>query len=222
VTSRSRPTSDPNSLIASLRRQPLLLVLRPECPLHASPLLASLQDLGFIHVELAWRSGPRWVEQCRQLKDQFPRLRLGAASLCTAAALECAAAAGLSYGVSPILDRAMVRLAAQLQFTLVPGVYSPTEVDRARQWGSAIIKLFPAANLGPGYWRRLREPLGEPLPFCIAAGGLQLDDVRPWLAAGVDAVALGSSLINPSSSLSNGLNRDQIFRLQALIGSLKP
>jgi 2-dehydro-3-deoxyphosphogluconate aldolase/(4S)-4-hydroxy-2-oxoglutarate aldolase len=190
--------------------------------LHASPLLASLQDLGFVHVELAWRSGPRWVEQCRQLKDQFPRLQLGAASLCTTTALQSAAAAGLSYGVSPILDQAMIRLAAQLQFTLVPGVYSPTEVDRARQWGSAIIKLFPAANLGPGYWRRLREPLGEPLPFCIAAGGLQLDDVRPWLAAGVDAVALGSSLMNPSPSLSNGLNRDQIFRLQALIGSLKP
>ena len=220
--SRWRLTSDPNALIASLRRQPLLLVLRPECPLHASPLLASLQDLGFVHVELAWRSGPRWVEQCRQLKDQFPRLQLGAASLCTTTALQSAAAAGLSYGVSPILDPAMIRLAAQLQFTLVPGVYSPTEVDRARQWGSAIVKLFPACSLGPGYWRRLREPLGEPLPFCIAAGGLQIDDVRPWLAAGVDAVALGSSLITPSSPLSSGLNRDQIVQLQTLIGSLVP
>ena len=220
--SRSRPTSDPNALIASLRRQPLLLVLRPECPSHASPLLASLQDLGFIHVELAWRSGPRWVEQCRQLKEQFPRLRLGAASLCTATALESAAAAGLSYGVSPILDPAMIRLAAQLQFTLVPGVYSPTEVDQARRWGSAIVKLFPASSLGPSYWRRLREPLGEPLPFCIAAGGLQIDDVRPWLAAGVDAVALGSTLMTPSSPLSSGLNPDQIVRLQTLIGSLVP
>lgn len=220
--SRWRPTSDPNALIASLRRQPLLLVLRPECPLHASPLLASLQDLGFVHVELAWRSGSRWVEQCRQLKDQFPRLQLGAASLCTTTALQSAAAAGLGYGVSPILDPAMIRLAAQLQFTLVPGVYSPTEVDRARQWGSAIVKLFPASSLGPGYWRRLREPLGEPLPFCIAAGGLQIDDVRPWLAAGVDAVALGSTLVTPSSPLSSGLNRDQIVQLQTLIGSLVP
>lgn len=220
--SRSRPTSDPHDLIASLRRQPLLLVLRPECPLHASPLLASLQDLGLVHVELAWRSGNRWVEQCRQLKDQFPRLRLGAASLCTAASLQSAAAAGLSYGVSPILNAAMIRLAAQLRFTLVPGVYSPTEVDRARRWGCAIVKLFPASSLGPGYWRRLREPLGEPLPFCIAAGGLQIDDVRPWLAAGVDAVALGSTLITQSPGHSSGLNQDQILRLQALIGSLVP
>jgi len=220
--SRWRPTSDPCALIASLRRQPLLVVLRPECPLHASPLLASLQDLGFIHVELAWRSGRRWLEECRQLTDQFPRLQLGAASLCSTAALESAAAAGLGYGVSPILDSAMVQLAAQLQFTLVPGVYSPTEVHQARQWGCPIVKLFPASSLGPGYWRRLREPLGEPLPLCIAAGGLQIDDVLAWLAAGVDAVAIGSSLITSPTHLASGLEPDQIVRLQALIAALVP
>jgi len=128
----------------------------------------------------------------------------------------------LSYGVSPILDAAMVRLAAQLQFTLVPGVFSPTEVDRARRWGCPIVKLFPAASLGPGYWRRLREPLGEPLPFCIAAGGLQIDDVLAWLAAGVDAVAIGSSLITPPTTLASGLDPDQIVRLRTLIARLVP
>jgi 2-dehydro-3-deoxyphosphogluconate aldolase/(4S)-4-hydroxy-2-oxoglutarate aldolase len=183
-------------------------------------LLASLQDLGFVHVELAWRSGARWVEECRQLTVQFPRLQLGAASLCSAAALESAAAAGLGYGVSPILDSAMVRLAAQLQFTLVPGVYSPSEVHRARQWGCPIVKLFPASSLGPGYWRSLREPLGEPLPFCIAAGGLQIDDVQAWLAAGVDAVALGSTLITATAPLAKGLDQDQIARIRTLIGLL--
>jgi hypothetical protein len=35
-------------------------------------------------------------------------------------------------------------------------------------------------------------------------------------------VALGSSLITPSSPLSSGLNRDQIVQLQTLIGSLVP
>jgi hypothetical protein len=49
-------------------------------------------------------------------------------------------------------------------------------------------------SAGIDHWRRLREPLGRPLPFCIAAGGLQRQDVLPWLEAGVDAVALGSGL----------------------------
>lgn len=37
-------------------------------------------------------------------------------------------------------------------------------------------------------------PLGDPLPFCIAAGGLAPADVLPWRAAGVNAVVLGSRL----------------------------
>jgi 2-dehydro-3-deoxyphosphogluconate aldolase/(4S)-4-hydroxy-2-oxoglutarate aldolase len=56
------------------------------------------------------------------------------------------------------------------------------------------VKLFPAVSVGIDHWRRLREPLGTPLPFCIAAGGLGPADVASWLAAGVDAVALGSAL----------------------------
>ena len=71
---------------------------------------------------------------------------------------------------------------------------SPSEVHGARRRGCAVVKLFPAVSVGREYWRRLREPLGTPLPFCIAAGGLQRQDVLPWLQAGVDAVALGSGL----------------------------
>jgi 2-dehydro-3-deoxyphosphogluconate aldolase/(4S)-4-hydroxy-2-oxoglutarate aldolase len=61
------------------------------------------------------------------------------------------------------------------------------------RWGAPAVKLYPAATLGLGYWPSLAGPL-QPLPFCIAAGGLAIADVRPWMAAGVDAVALGSTL----------------------------
>lgn len=171
------------------------MVLRPRFPLEAAPLLEQLQDVGLRHVEIAWSDDPQWSSQCRALVDRFPALRLGAASVCRVEAVEAAAAAGLGYGVSPILQRSLLRRAAAAGLTLVPGVMTPSEVHRARRWGCRIVKLFPAAPLGPHYWRRLGEPLGEPLPFCIAAGGLAPADVLAWLKAGVDAVALGSSLL---------------------------
>ncbi len=198
----------------------MLLVLRPECPSHATSLLASLVDLGFIHVEIAWRPGSLWVQECRQLIDQFPALRLGAASLCSAAAVESAAAAGLGYGVSPILDADLIRLAERLGLLLVPGVFSPTEIHRARLLRCPIIKLFPASSLGPGYWRRLVSPLGDPLPFCIAAGGLQIDDVPSWLSAGVDAVAIGSTLMTSADPHRPGLDGSQSRRIRSLLSSL--
>ncbi len=187
-------TSEPAlNLLSSLHHQPLLVVLRAEQPLELEPQLAHLAQLGVRHVELAWSPHPHWAEQVASLVGRFPTLHLGAASLCTAAALEAAVRSGLAYGVSPILDGALVEQARRHGLALVPGVMTPSEVHQARALGCPLVKLFPAVQLGTPYWRRLREPLG-PLPGCIAAGGLGVADVEPWLAAGVDAVALGGSL----------------------------
>lgn len=181
-------------LIRSLRGQPLLIVLRPAEPLAATPLLERLQALGVRHIEIAWQPGSRWPAQMAELLRCFPALELGAASVCAAEGVAAAAMAGCRYAVSPLLDAELQRQAASLDLVLVPGVMTPSEVHQARRLGCEIVKLFPAVSVGLDHWRRLREPLGAPLPFCIAAGGLRVADVRPWLAAGVDAVALGSGL----------------------------
>jgi len=181
-------------LIQSLRAQPLLVVLRPAEPLAALAQLEQLHSLGLVHVEIAWQPSAHWSRQMGSLIDRFPDLQLGAASICEARAVADAAAAGCRYAVSPVLDAALQRQAAAADLLLVPGVMTASEVHRARQLGCPVVKLFPAVSVGPQHWRRLRQPLGDPLPFCIAAGGLTPVDVLPWLAAGLDAVALGSGL----------------------------
>jgi 2-dehydro-3-deoxyphosphogluconate aldolase/(4S)-4-hydroxy-2-oxoglutarate aldolase len=191
---RWRPTSDRvDALIASLHHQSLLVVLRPPSPAAAAARIASLAAIGVRHVEIAWQAGSAWIDESAALLEAFPSLLLGAASLHSLEGLEAARQAGFSYGVSPILDQELCHRAGD-DLVLVPGVMTPTEVHHARGMGCRLVKLFPAASLGPGYWRRLAAPLGEPLPFCIAAGGLGPQDVPQWLAAGVDAVALGSAL----------------------------
>lgn len=181
-------------LIRSLRGQPLLIVLRPAEPLQAVTTLERLQALGLRHVEIAWQPQPGWGAQMAELIQRFPALALGAASVCQPQGVVEAANAGCRYAVSPVLDAALQQEAVRRDLVLVPGVMSPSEVHQARQWGCAIVKLFPAVSVGRDHWRRLRGPLGAALPFCIAAGGLTPADVRPWLEAGVDAVALGSGL----------------------------
>ena len=181
-------------LIESLQRQPPLIVLRPREPLQALATLERLQSLGLIHVEIAWQPLPGWAGQMAELVRRFPALALGVASVCEPRGVADAAAAGCGYAVSPVLDGELQQRAAALDLVLVPGVMSPSEVHRARRLGCRLVKLFPAVSVGRDHWRRLREPLGTPLPFCIAAGGLRPADVRPWLEAGVDAVALGSGL----------------------------
>ena len=188
-------TSDPAELLTSLRRQPVLAVLRPTSLEQARCQLNQLLAAGLRHVELAVSADPRWVAMARTLQQQFAELRLGAASVCSRESLIAVAEAGLAYAVSPILDPALLLEARAREITLVPGVFSPSEVVTAVRCGAPAVKLFPASTLGPRYWRSLAGPLG-PLPYCIAAGGLGVADVPEWLAAGVDAVALGSSLFD--------------------------
>jgi 2-dehydro-3-deoxyphosphogluconate aldolase/(4S)-4-hydroxy-2-oxoglutarate aldolase len=175
------------------------------------------------HAEVAWSPKPDWVEQCQALRRQFPGLLLGAASITTSAALADVRAAGMSYAMSPLLCPELLAEAARLDLLLVPGVMSPTEVDLARRLGCGLVKLFPAAALGPGYWRLLAGPLA-PLPFCIAAGGLRPADVPVWLAAGVQAVTLGSALFTagPEAALDPQLALVlQAFKLASAAAAAK-
>lgn len=177
----------------------MLAVLRPTTPEEARAQLLPLQQLGLVHVELAVSLHPTWPAMVRGLVQEFPQLRLGGASVRCSAGLDAVAAAGLGYVVSPILERELLLRAEALGLPLVPGVFSPTEVAAAVRWGARAVKLYPAAALAPTYWASLRGPLG-PLPFCIAAGGLAPEDGPTWLQAGVDAIALGGQLFEPSAT----------------------
>lgn len=190
--------SDPAGLRQSLAASPLLAVLRPQSSDQAERQIQALVAVGVRHVELSWADGPEWCALVLQAIRNWPQIRFGAAGLRQCDQVQVVADMGLTYAMSPIGCTAMVAAAAPLGLTLVPGVFSPSDVERFRS--SGLVKLFPAASLQPTYWRQLRQPL-HPLPFCIAAGGLRPQDAASWFAAGVQAVALGSSLFDAADRL---------------------
>ena len=189
-----RQEPDPAGLRSSLRAQPLLAVLRPSSLERGLRQVEPLAAVGWQHLELAW-TVPFAGELALALQHRHPRLRLGAASVTNASQLDAVARLGLTYVFLPILDEDLLRRGRRSGLTVVPGVFSPTEVHQARRLGCRMVKLFPAASLGPSHWQRLHGPLGG-LPFVVAAGGLAMDDVIPWRRQGIDAVALGQRLFD--------------------------
>ncbi|MFL0781608.1 MAG: bifunctional 4-hydroxy-2-oxoglutarate aldolase/2-dehydro-3-deoxy-phosphogluconate aldolase [Prochlorococcus sp.] len=189
-------------MLASLRLQPLIVVLRPqqdalETSLSPSPILhliEGLVDAGVQHLECAWSAQPGWLEMMEAVRQSFPGLSLGAASVTSSEALAAVVELRLAYGMAPCWNPVLQRQAAELNQLLIPGVFSPTEVHQASAFGCRILKLFPASTLGIDYWHQLTAPLGG-TPFVIAAGGLKVADLSAWLAAGHDAVALGRGLV---------------------------
>ena len=187
------PQVDPAGLATSLALQPLLAVLRSRDPERALAEVELLHAVGWHHVELAWTAP--WLNILIPiLRELCPKVRLGAASITTTQQLNQVAEAGLSYAFMPIWQPELLLRASDLGITLVPGVFTPTEVYQARCHGCSMVKLFPANILGLNYWPQLRAPLGQ-LPTCIAAGGLAPETALQWLQTGaVDAIALGEKL----------------------------
>ena len=197
-------------LMASLARQPLIVVLRPKESDLFGPFLQSLLcqridqlvELGLHHVEIAWLDHCRWSALITAIRLRHPTLQLGVASVTSQQGLQAVIDLDLPYAMSPLLDQGLVSMAHQHNCCLVPGVMTPTEIRQAVVLGCHVVKLFPAVVLGLDYHRQISAPMGD-LPFMIAAGGLSVADLDPWLSAGYDAIALGRGVLSTTDAIAD-------------------
>ena len=105
-------------LMASLRRQPLILVLRPKESDLFGPFLQSLLcqrldqlvDLGVHHIEIAWMDHSRWSDLIAAIRLRHPTLQLGVASVTSQRGLQAVIDLDLPYAMSPLLDQDLVSM----------------------------------------------------------------------------------------------------------------
>lgn len=100
--------------------------------------------------------------------------------------------AGAEFIVSPHLDERIIRLAHRYQKVCLPGAMTVTEVLAALEAGADIVKFFPGEGMGPKAVKAILGPLPY-APIC-PTGGVSLDNVAEWFAAGVVAVGVGGEL----------------------------
>jgi 2-dehydro-3-deoxyphosphogluconate aldolase/(4S)-4-hydroxy-2-oxoglutarate aldolase len=118
---------------------------------------------------------------------------VGAGTVRTVDQVARATAAGAAFGVSPILDRAVLDCATDLGLPFVTGAFTPTEADAAWRFGATFVKLFPASSLGPGHVREIRAPMPE--IELIPTGGIDASNAIAFLEAGATAVGIGSAIV---------------------------
>jgi 2-dehydro-3-deoxyphosphogluconate aldolase/(4S)-4-hydroxy-2-oxoglutarate aldolase len=71
---------------------------------------------------------------------------------------------------------------------------TPTEAVRAFEAGADVVKVFPAATLGPDHLSAMKGPLGQ-IPM-MPTGGVDLDNVAAFVEAGASVVGAGSALVD--------------------------
>jgi 2-dehydro-3-deoxyphosphogalactonate aldolase len=79
----------------------------------------------------------------------------------------------------------------------LPGVLTPTEAFAALAAGADALKLFPAESISPAVVKALRAVL-DPDVLVLPVGGITLDNMASYLAAGANGFGIGSSLYTPA------------------------
>ena len=111
----------------------------------------------------------------------------------TAGDVRAAVAAGAQACVGPGLVPEVLAACREAGLPAIPGAMTPTEVETAWRLGAELVKLFPAARLGPEFVRDLRGPLSD-VPL-LATGGVDISNTPAFLRAGAAAVGVGSALV---------------------------
>jgi 2-dehydro-3-deoxyphosphogluconate aldolase/(4S)-4-hydroxy-2-oxoglutarate aldolase len=150
---------------------------------------------------------PGALEAIAALRRQMgPQVAVGAGTVLDAEAARRCLAAGAEFLVSPGLDLATIAAARQAACLMLAGALTPSEILAAWRAGSDLVKVFPCGSMGgPGYIKALRGPLPQ-IPL-VPTGGVNLDNVAAYRAAGAVAVGVGGELI-PAAALRAGRSEE--------------
>ncbi len=138
---------------------------------------------------------PGAIDIIRQLAPSVPGdVLIGAGTVVDRETANKVIDAGAKFVVGPILNLEIIRLCGERNTVVMPGCFSPTEIYTAWTAGADIVKVFPATSLGPKYFKDIRGPF--PDIRLMPTGGVTIDNVGEWIAAGAVAVGIGSDLLD--------------------------
>jgi 2-dehydro-3-deoxyphosphogalactonate aldolase len=177
-------------------KRPLVAILRGIRPDEAEAIVGVLIESGFELIEVPLNS-PEPFASIERLSRRFRKDGLiGAGTVLNAADCARVADAGGRLMVAPNVDADVLATARMRHMVTMPGVFTPTEALFALRCGASALKFFPASVLGPSGIAAQLAVLPKDV-VVGAVGGVSDKNLAPYLAAGIRAFGLGSSLYRP-------------------------
>lgn len=170
----------------------VIAVVRVDDITHAVPLAEALCAGGVTAVEFTLTSNGAY-EAIGAVRKALPEAIVGVGSVITANQAKESITCGAQFVVSPVNKAAVIDACLAADVPVIPGAYSPSEIQAAWEAGADAVKVFPARALGAAFIKDVRAPL--PHLKLIPTGGVSLDNAADYIAAGAAAVGVGSSLV---------------------------
>jgi 2-dehydro-3-deoxyphosphogluconate aldolase/(4S)-4-hydroxy-2-oxoglutarate aldolase len=138
---------------------------------------------------------PDTTEAIKTIAEEFEgRMLVGAGTVTTPELVEMAADAGAKYIISPDTNLDVIRRTLKYGLVSIPGAMTPTEIMATHNAGADFVKLFPSGNLGVDYIKAIRAPISH--IRLLAVGGINENNIRQFLDAGMCGAGIGSNLVN--------------------------
>lgn len=168
-------------------------VVRASSTAHLLRLVDTLIEERITNIEFTLTT-PGVLEFLEQNGERWSKTAaLGVGTVLTAEQAEQSIDAGAEFLVTPALRPAVSAVAAARRMPIAIGAMTPSEVLTAHESGADIVKVFPASTVGADYLAHLRGPM--PWLKAMPSGGIRLEDIPAWMAAGAIGVSLGSPLL---------------------------
>ncbi|MGD1020801.1 MAG: bifunctional 4-hydroxy-2-oxoglutarate aldolase/2-dehydro-3-deoxy-phosphogluconate aldolase [Verrucomicrobiia bacterium] len=162
----------------------------------AVPLAEALIASGLGVMEVTFRT-PAAAAAIRNVREAFPKMFVGAGTILDHDQLHRAIDAGAQFGVAPGLNEAIVSKALALKLPFVPGVMTPSDVERGLTLGCKLQKFFPAeAAGGVKMLQAFAGPFGPAGVKFIPLGGVNNGNARDYLALPIVAAIGGSWMVD--------------------------
>ena len=193
--------SKTDKLIALLKGQPVIPVLKIDDANDAVPLARALARGGLPVIEITMRT-PHALEAIRRAAAEVPEAVVGAGTILTAAQFEQATAAGSRFIVSPGATREVFAAARGSAIPLLPGAITPSEMMAALEEGLDFLKFFPAEQAGgAAFLKSLASPFAG-LRFC-PTGGVTTRNAGDYLSL-PNVICVGGSWVAPDDAVKAG------------------
>ncbi len=174
----------------------LIGIFRGITPSEAESMITAAVDSGLRIIEVPLNS-PQALHSIERLARRFgEQIIVGAGTVVTVDDVDTVARAGGGLIVTPYARPEIVARAKELGLVAIPGAMTPTEVFTMHQCGADAVKIFPAEIISPQGLKALR--VVAPGDLClIPVGGIGLENMADYLAAGADGFGLGSAIYRP-------------------------
>lgn len=172
-------------------------------------LAKALVDGGIKAIEVTFRT-PEALESIKKISESDVDILLGAGTVLTTKQADEAIEAGVDFLVSPGFNEKVVQHCIDKQYTIYPGVNTPSQIETAMSMGLSILKFFPAE--ASGGLKMIKSLLGpyKNIRF-MPTGGINGKNIGAYLRNDKILCCGGSWMIDKNKLANNdfeGITKD--------------